>query len=216
MTAFDIIKVLNTVQLKLTKWLWLRPLHMAFRKVETVTLPDEERTEVIIYTARYTGKVAQCTPFGTIIVDELAFVSPQYLTRVVTHELAHKRQWYGYLAYPLVIVFGLLAAFLLLGMIGLLVLSLFHPQLLIQVLHLLVLICLVVFVPSSYSWFVEYKAEANTFKKLGVDTVLAIDKKFAPRQKAPLPWRIVGFMTHPPQKLMVMVYRRFNKPQKSN
>lgn len=133
-TIFAIIKVLNTVQLKLTKWLWLRPLRMSYRKVESVTLPDGEKAEVIVYAAEYTGKVAQCTLFGTIIVDEIAFRSPKYLTRVVTHESAHKRQWYGYLAFPLVIIFGFVAVFLFMGMISLLALSLFHPQLLIQAL----------------------------------------------------------------------------------
>lgn len=71
-------------------------------------------------------------------------------------------------------------------------------------------------IPCFYSWFIEYKAEANTFTKLGVNTVLAIDREFAPHQKTPLFWRIIGFLTHPPEKLMVMAYRCFNKPKESN
>lgn len=95
------------MKLNLTESLWLRPLGATFKRVEIIALTDGKEVEVIVYTGKYTGKIAQCTLFGTIIVDELTFHSPRYLDRVITHELAHKRQWYGYLAYPLAIVFGL-------------------------------------------------------------------------------------------------------------
>lgn len=202
---------MNTIQLKLTKWLWLRPLRMTFKKVDTVTLTDGEAIEVIVYAAKYTGRIAQCTPFGTIIVDELSFVSPRYLMRVVTHELAHKHQWYGYLLYPLVIVFAPFLAFLFLGVIIYLVFSLFNPQFLLLSLFILILMSIITIVFCSYSWFVEYKAEAVTFKKIGIDNVLEIDKQFKPSMKAPLQWRIAALLTHPPQSLVVRIYRHFNK-----
>ena len=199
--ACGIIEVLNTLQLKLTKWLWLWPFRLVFRRVELVVLPTEGKTDVIVYAAKYTGRIAQCTLFGTIIVDELTFDSPRYLIRVVTHELTLMRQWYGYLAFPLVMIFGLVAFPMLMGTLSLLILSLFlGPQVLVQALYLLALTSLLVVVPCGYSWFIEYKAEAKTFRKLGIDTVLAIDRDFAPRQKVPVLWHIVGIMTHPSGK----------------
>jgi len=199
----------------LTNYFCLRPFRARFKKVERITLSDGQEVEIVVYSADYTGKIAQHTLFGTIIVDEFAFQSPRYLERVITHELAHKHQWYGYLAYPLVIGFGLLAfAMLFVGMVMLL-LSLFflNSQLAATAGHLLLFAIPVLVIPCAYSWFIEYKAEAATFRKLGIEKVLDIDKDLSAHPKAPLFWRIVHIMTHPPPKLTERIYRRFNPPE---
>lgn len=76
--------------------------------------------------------------------------------------------------------------------------------------YLLLFAIPVVIIPCAYSWFIEYKAEAETFKKLGIETVLEIDSTLPARSKAPVFWRIVNRMTHPPPKLVEKIYRRFN------
>jgi len=203
---------LNKVQLNLTKYLWLRPLKARFKKVERIALSCGQEVEVIVYTADYTGKVGQRTPFGTIIVDELAFHSPSYLERVITHELAHKHQWYSYLAYPLAIGFGLVAFCMLLAALVMFILSVFllSGKSALGAVYLLLFAIPVVIIPCAYSWFIEYKAEARTFRKLGIEAVLEIDSTLPTRSKAPVFWRIVNRMTHPPPKLVEKVYRRFN------
>lgn len=203
---------MNRVQVNLTRYLWLSPLGATFKRVERIPSPDGQEVEVIVYKATYTGKVAQHTLFGTIIVDERAFHSSTYLSRVITHELAHKRQWYGYLAYPLAITFGLAALFMLFGTFIMLLLSLFlNPKLAVQALYFLLLTIPVIIIPCGYSWFIEYKAEAETFKKLGIETVVAIDSELPPQGKAPVLWCIVNRMTHPPPKLTEKIYRHFNR-----
>lgn len=200
------------MQLNLTKYLWLRPLKARFKKVERIALSYGQEVEVIVYAADYTGKIAQHTPFGTIIVDELAFQSPRYLERVITHELAHKQQWYGYLAYPLAISFGLVAFCMLLAALLMFIPSLFlNAKLVVGAIYLLLLAIPVVAIPCAYSWFIEYKAEAKTFKKLGIGTVLEIDGSLPTHPKAPLFWRIVNRMTHPSPKLVERIYRHFNR-----
>lgn len=204
---------MNKVQLNLTKYLWLRPLKARFNKVERIALSCGQEVEVIVYTADYTGKVGQRTPFGTIIVDQLAFHSPIYLERVITHELAHKHQWYSYLAYPLAISFGLVAFCMLFAALVTLILSVFllSARLALSAVYLLLFAILVVIIPCAYSWFIEYKAEAETFKKLGIKTVFEIDSTLPRRSKAPILWRIVNRMTHPPPKLVEKIYHHFNR-----
>lgn len=201
------------MQLSLTKYLWLRPLKARFKNVERITLSYGQEVEVIVYTANYTGKTGQLTLFGTIIVDELAFFSRRYLERVITHELAHKHQWYGYLAYPLATCFGLVAFCMLLAALVTLILSVFWlgGKLVLWAVYLLLFAVLVVIIPCAYSWFIEYKAESETFNKLGIEAVLEIDSIPPERSKTPLFWRIVNRMTHPPSKLVERIYRRFNR-----
>ena len=203
---------MNRVQLNLTKYLWLRLLKARFKEVERITLSYGQEVEVIVYAADYTGKMGQHTLFGTIIVDELAFRSPRYLERVITHELAHKHQWYGYLAYPLAISFGLVGFCMLLAALATFILSVFllSAKSVLEAVYLLLFAIPVVIIPCAYSWFIEYKAEAETFKKLGIETVLEIDSTLPAHSKAPVFWRIVSKMTHPPPKLVERIYRRFN------
>jgi len=207
------LRILNRVQLTLTRYLWLRLFNAKFKKVERIALSYGQEVEVIVYAADYTGRMGQYTLFGTIIVDELAFRCPRYLKRVITHELAHKHQWYGCLAYPLVIIFGLVAFYMLLAALATFILSVFllSAKSALGAVYFLLFSIPVVIIPCAYSWFIEYKAEAETFRRLGIETVLEIDSMLPAHSKAPVFWRVVNRMTHPPPKLVENIYRRFNR-----
>ena len=204
---------MNKVQLTLTK-IWLRLLGDHFQRVDSIKLSDGQEVEAVIFNGRNTIKLGQCTPFNTILVNEILLQTPRLLNRVIMHELGHKRQWYGFLLYPIFLPILILGILMLPWSLALLIRSLFSDSMnVISALQIFFFNILCIIIPFSFSWFVEYKAESFTFKRLGVDEVLAADQEKAFLKRMPFYWLIIKLLTHPPTSLSIKIFRFFNRPQ---
>jgi Zn-dependent protease with chaperone function len=202
---------LNRAILSLTK-LYLRSRKAKFRNISRIRLPDNREVEVVVYASNGDFLLGQATITGAIIVHEMCFSHTELLYYVVAHEDAHRRSWYSYLALPLIIVlwpYGLFAVGSSLFYLGAAVssgdyniLSLFFGMLIIGL--------IAIAIGCFYSWFIEYKADRQAIRVLGMDTVLHAREEIGRLPKLSLSWRIIARMTHPPFSLTKRIYQFFN------
>lgn len=204
---------MNSLQLSLTK-LYLRYRRAQFQSIRFVQLPDGQVIEAIAYSSKNEFVIGQVTLVGTTIIHELVFESPPLLEYVAIHETAHKKQWYRHLMWPLAVVCVIASSMMLLAVVFGILLSILlrEPMLLASSFVALLFAAMILLPPCLFSWILEYKADCQSVKILGAQSVLGIfDSLPRPIAKPNLAWRILGRLTHPPITLTVKVCRFFNR-----
>lgn len=212
---------MNKVTLWLTR-LWLRLMRAKLVDAPLIRLDDESEERIIIFSSKSFFVLGQVTPFGTTIVHELVFRSKSLLNYVVAHESGHKRQWYRYLLYPLVLLWlpGALLMLLFLVMLLYAMVSLSLTELLVSA-QALGLSLLLFATPCLFSWVLELHADCYAIRKLGIKKVLhairdaqQLAKTYA-LEKPGLLTRVIGRITHPPIPLTFRICRFFSRDKGS-
>lgn len=210
---------MNRIQIFLTRYVWL--IGKKYCGVQTFHLEDNTTADAIIYEEkRFSGTAGQLTIFNTIILNKIIMNSAFRAERYLTHELMHKKQWYRFALYPLMAIAYFAGLLLCISILYLLYIAIaailmsrvvYTPQDIPTALLSIVLYALIIVMACGYSWFIEYKAEAGTFKRLGIDRVVAIDNEFQPPNKVPAEQRIINRMLHPTKNITERIYRHFNR-----
>lgn len=189
---------MNNCKLHLTK-IHLRCIKAGFKEVSTLSLPDGHKQEVIVFTQKGLFILGQVTPFGTVIIHEAVYSSNVLLNYVAVHESAHTRQWYRHFMYVLMPLWlgGLCAVFVSIMM---LFSSIAHrnANFLIAFIICLAIAVVLVCIPSAFSWFVEFNADCQAIKLLGISTILKARDDAYNLSKPNLWITIYNRMTHPP------------------
>lgn len=191
---------MNKVQLMLTK-MHLKLIDGEYREVKTIETIDGSKLEVIIFSKKGNFPLAQVTFASTVIINGRILQSPQLLRYAVTHESAHKRQWYRNFLYGIVIA-GCYVIWHLA--------SSAPPMLALRYMSVGLLILLVLL--FAFSWFIEYKAICECIKRLGVQAVLDAYSTFWPQLSRSE--RIRHLLTHPPIILCARICQHFNRPKR--
>ena len=202
---------MGNVRLSLTK-LYLSLNGTRFLRVATVRLPYDHEVEIIIYSSKQDIVLGQTTITGAIAIHESVLDLSYLLHYVVTHEDAHRRQWYSFLSIPFTAIFWLGAPISLLY--GLVALGIFIAQREMSYLHMslqsLLLSIVLLLIACIYSWFIEYKADGEAIRRLGVHTVLNARNYMESLPRPSWIWRVIERMTHPPINFTIRINRFFN------
>jgi len=81
---------------RLTK-LHLHSIKGNYVRTQTVKLPDGKEQEVTVFSGDTCLLIGQHTLLRKIIIHESVFGDKRLLNYVVTHERAHKKQWWAFL-----------------------------------------------------------------------------------------------------------------------
>lgn len=205
---------MNVVLLWLTKQ-YLRLIDGKFLRIEVIKLLDEEKQEVIVISSDKWPLLGQRTLFGTTIIHESAFSTERLLNYVFIHEIGHKKQWYGFLIYPLIVVCMLGAmAFFLMSLLSLLASLIFlNPSYLLTTLFALCFMALSFAILGIFSWALELDAEFYAIRKLGLWGVLAARADIPKSRKFPWYLRALGLLTHPSTGLTIRIYHWTHRKQ---
>jgi Zn-dependent protease with chaperone function len=191
----------------LKKW-QLNSIRGIYVRTQTVSLPNGKEQEVTVFTGDKCIFLAQYTPLGTIAVHESVFTNKQLLNYVLTHEKAHKNQWWSFLRFPLALI-----VVSIIPLVSNLVLNAFDqaikqydwvqlayfPFEIIAVLFLLSL-------PSAFSWLMEFDADFQAIKLIGLDSFTDLTVKNYQSCKLGLN-AIINRVTHPPAELTICLWR---------
>lgn len=203
---------MRNVRLALTK-LCLNLNGARFLRVMMVRLPYDREVEIVVYSSKQDSVLGQTTITGVIAIHE-AVLHPSYLLHyILAHEDAHNRQWYSVLSIPITVVFWLCAPTAL--VYGFITLGIFVVRgeigYLFMFLQSLLLSFFLGLILCTYSWFIEYKADCEAIRKLGVHTVRDARNHIANLSRPPRLWRIIARMTNPPISFTIHVCRFFNR-----
>lgn len=207
----------NSVLVHLTKW-YLHGVGATFVELRRVQLPSGKSREVVVFSDDKKFMLGQVTIFGTTILHEIAFRSHRLLTYVLTHEDAHTRQWYGWPLFVLMPSCFLLAFLVLLlafmeFVIGIATLN---PSMLgaAGVFSLFVLI--LVAIPCLYSWFLEFDADRQAARLLGVQHLRDAITDVQTPPRVGFFTRFMTRLTHPPRswslRICEVLYERRRQP----
>ena len=181
-----------------------------FEKLETLSISDDYHVEVAKYSNEKDGFIGQATLWCTIVVNDKAYTSDTMLKYVVTHEHGHCKQWYSLLGYPIIIAVWIIGGFaILFGLFGLVFFWALSMSYLTAVFTLAWGIVFLV-IGSSYSWFIEYKADSYAIKTLGLDQYLNAREEMKKLPKLSLMVRLIGRMTHPTPGIVFKIFQFFN------
>jgi MFS superfamily sulfate permease-like transporter len=186
---------MHKLQLFVTK-LHLRFIGARYKETREISLTGEDKLEAVIFTSGKCKLLGQTTLVNTVIINDVAFRSDTLRQVVATHENAHRKQWYKYLIILLLIA---LACFMFIYLCRQEFAPVPSAGMLVV---LLVVACL-------SSWFLEYEANCETLRKLGVEQVSsAYNVFFAGLTRME---RIEHLLSHPPISFCVRICRYFNR-----
>ena len=206
---------MNSILLRLTR-LHMRLIGGRFVRSQIMKTPDSIEQEVAIFSGDKAMFLGQFTPFRTIIINESVLRDERLSNSVLIHEMAHKKQWWSYLAIPLLplVLYGFLS---LTWAIVLLILSLtsMNPSYLLRVALYVGLSLLAFVVPCGFSWALEMNADLTAIRQMGLKAFQEIRDDL--RRTRRLPWssRVIDWLTHPPVGLTVRVWRWRHKQEKA-
>lgn len=181
-------------------------------RTQNVTVLGGENQEIAVFSGENTLYTGQCTLVRTIIIHESVFEDEQRFNYIITHEIAHKKQWWGILFIPLwgvcfvgAIIFLVAALNAVIQTIktGNLVQLIFFPLGLIIALLFIAIAC-------AFSRFMELNADFQSIKKLGLQTYLDVMNKPS-RQKRSRSQKVIYWMTHPPKNVTIWFWQRLHK-----
>jgi len=198
---------MNVALLWLTK-LYLRSIEGKFVRVEVVRLLGEEDQEVVVFSSDKSPLLGQVTFFRTTIVHESALRTKHLLDYVIAHETGHKKQWYGYFIYPLMIVCVFAAFSWILASVWSLLASIIYmnPSSLLGTFFGLVFAVLSLAILGLYSWALELNADFYAIRKLGLQAFLDALADAPKPHKRSFYLRAIIFMIHPPASVTIRVY----------
>jgi hypothetical protein len=207
------------VALTLTKrWLCLQG--NKFLRVSTIELPEGREEQVVVFSGNTYDMVGQVTPWGTILIHEFAFLSEKLYDYVMAHESVHKRQWFRYLLYPLMLLW-LILPFSFLSVVLVIIQAIITQEAIYLGVAVTILIAsaVVLAIPSLFSWVLEFLADCYAIRKLGISNILdAIEecRALAKERGYRKPGRlsiIIARLTHPPLSLTYRICRLLHRKE---
>ena len=206
---------MNVALLWLTK-LYLRSIGGKFVRTEVIRLLGAEDQEVVVFFSDKSPLLGQVTFLRTTIVHESVFRSKHLLDYVIAHETRHKKQWYVYFIYPIIIVCVFAAFFLMLAAVWSLLASIIYmnPGYLLGTFFGLVFAVLSSAIFGLCSWTLELNADFYAIKKLGLQAFLNALADAPKPHKRSFYLRAIILLTHPPANVTIRVYHwTHRKPQ---
>jgi len=204
---------MNRVMIFLTK-IDIRFLNGRYVRTQVVKIPDGREQEIMVLSGQNTLFAGQCTIFRTIIINESVLDNGPRFNYVITHEMAHKDQWWGYLFYPL--------ALLVIGSLFLLAMSIYFliqfvtsidVYYLVGFLAMLSLAAAFFIIPCAFSWLMELNADFKAINVLGLQTFIKVFN-VRPKNKLSTSQKIIIRITHPTQRLTISLWKRFHDKPK--
>lgn len=206
---------MNCILVRLTR-LHIRLIGGKFVRMQIMKTPNGIEQEVTIFSGDKTMFLGQFTPFRTIIINESVLRNERLSNYVLIHEMAHKKQWWSYLAIPLLllVIFGFLGltwafVFLILSLISM------NPSYLLRFAWYVVLSLLAFIVPCAFSWALEMNADFAAIKQMGLKTFEEIRDDLRKTRQLPLSSRAINWLTHPPVGLTVRIWRWRHKQEET-
>lgn len=168
--------------------LQIRMLGGKFKGVTVVKHPYGQEQEVVVLTGGkyFTGL---CSIVNIIGLHENLFQNEKVLHYVIVHERGHQKELH-FLIQPLVVLLPL-GLWFALGWVGLLVAFVLWWALL---------------------WFIEFRAECQAIRTLGIQAVLeSIQESFALFKPSTLSRIGAQWVVHPPEDLVIRICRLLHK-----
>ncbi len=193
----------DSLSLKLIK-LHLLTVKGTYVRAAKIPLPDGREQEVTVFTGNRCLFLGQCTPLRTIIIHEAVFGDERLFNYVLSHEVAHKRQWWSFLNLPLALLAILLSPRLLndgLISLGRMIAGQDWGQLSVFA-NGLGLGLLLIALPFAFSWVLELDAEFKAIKAIGLDTFVDLRFRVYRPVKCNLLVSAINSLTHPPAGLV--------------
>ncbi len=201
---------MNTILFRLTK-LQLRAIRGSYIRTQTVQLPDGKQREVMVYSGDKSLFLGQCTMFRTIIIHQSTLGNKPLLDYVLSHEMAHTKQWWAIFIVPLLFLLpvSIFSSILTLAyMVRAIVLL--DPYSLLSSLVGIPISALLFAIPCGFSWIMELNADFKAIKVVGFQTFLEV--KNAPKLiKLDFSSKVIIRMTHPPTKVTAKLWHCFHK-----
>lgn len=206
-------ETMNSILLGLTK-LHIRSVNGRFIRTQILKTPNGIEQEVAIFSGDKTLFLGQCTPFKTIIIHESVLNNERLSGYVFIHELAHRKQWWSFLAIPL--LFLVVLSFLLLVFAFVSLIQSFismRPSFLVGFVRGVILSVLALTIPCAFSWVLELNADFVAIKHIGLQSFLEVRDEIRKTRKLTVSSRIINWLTHPPVEITVRVWRRLHKQE---
>ena len=201
---------MNVIVSKLTKW-HISSIRGNYVRTQTTIFPDGKEREIMIFSGEKALYLGQCTILRKIIIHEGILDNNLLFYYVLSHEFAHSKQWWEVFIIPLILLLPISLCLLMLSLF-----NLFLATIELNLYNLLVSIAgilvsgLLFAVPCGFSWIMELNADFAAIKKVGLQTF--IDIKNAPKLlKRNFYSNIIIFMTHPPTKFTIKLWRLLHK-----
>jgi hypothetical protein len=202
---------MNTIQLKLTK----RHIHRTngkYVRTENIKLPNGKNQEIVIFSNDKPLYLGQSTFFGTIIIHESVLNDARLFNYVLLHEMAHKKQWWGYLILPLLLL--ILVSFIsVIFAFFILVDSIINrnPTQLLTFLIVVLISGLLLVIPCAFSWAMELDAEFQAIKVIGLNSFSDIRGNLKNFSKPSKTFMVIARMTHPPTNVTIRCWKWLHK-----
>ncbi len=202
---------MNSILLGLTKS-HIRLINGRFVRTETMRIPNGIEQEVAIFSGDKPILLGQCTPFRAIIIHESVLNSERLSNYVLSHEMAHRKQWWSFLAIPM--CFPVILSFLFIGQaLFFLIQSLasMSPSYLLGFMWCVLMSVLALIIPCAFSWLLELNADFVAIKHIGLKAYLEIRDELRKTRKPTVSSTIINRLTHPPAAITVRVWRGLHK-----
>jgi hypothetical protein len=201
---------MNVIVSKLTKW-HISSIRGNYVRTQTTIFPDGKEREIMIFSGEKALYLGQCTILRKIIIHEGILDNNLLFYYVLSHEFAHSKQWWGEFIIPLILLLPI-SCFLFISSFTNLFLATIQPNLnnLVTSIEGILISALLFAIPCGFSWIMELNAEFAAIKKVGVLPFMEI--KNGPKLlKHDFCSNVIVFMTHPPTKVTIKLWRWFNK-----
>ncbi len=206
----------SSLMFRLTK-LHLHSIKGNYVRTQTVKLPDGKEQEVTVFSGDTCLFLGQYTPLRTIVIHESAFSDERLLSYVITHETAHKKQWWKFFIIPLELLVILQAP----SFIGLSLTSIGQTIATHNWYHLLyfpfgiIVATALIAMPCVFSWIMELDADFQAIRTIGFQTFLNLKNNALKPLKHNFSSRaVINFMTHPPAGVTIRIWQWLHRKGK--
>ena len=192
------------------KQLHLRSVRGNYVRTEVVRLPNGKEQEVTVFSGDNCFFLGQCTMLKTIIIHEVAFSDKRLLNYIVSHELAHKKQWWSFFIIPLALFVSLEApSFIVLSLTAIGQTVTTHDLYYLKDFPLgMVVAASLMAIPCIFSWLMELDADFQSIGEIGFQTFLDLKNGLLKPVNHNFSLKyIINFVTHPPTGLTVRLWR---------
>jgi len=193
----------------LKKW-HLNSIRGSYVRTQTVESADGREQEVTVFSGDNCIFLAQYTPFGTIAIHERVFKDRRFFNYVLTHETAHKNQWWSFFRIPLALLIVLYVPGLINSAIDSLSQAISNHDL-FQLGYFTLGIMASIFLfalPCAFSWLMEFDADFQTIKIIGLNTYMDLTRyRYQPQSFKIGLNTVINLLTHPPTGLTVRLWR---------
>jgi Zn-dependent protease with chaperone function len=200
----------SSVILRLRK-LHLRSIRGNYVRTQTVTTIDGKQQEVTVYSGDNCLFLGQYTPLGTIVIHERVFENEKLFNYVITHEMAHKKQWWSLFRIPLAFIAIFSAPDLLVLSITSIgnMLTTGNAHLLLNFLTAFLPALFLLALPFTFSWILELDADFHSIRMIGFQTFQELINDGHSQVNANFR-TIINMLLHPPASITIYLWNHFH------